>query len=1159
MPTCSDLLVGRNRPPAIAHTLRALVLAAAISGAVLCAQTVPAPPPPPAPPAAGPATEEETIVLNPFRVDASSDVGYVATSTLGGTRLKSELRDVASQIDVMTSEFLDDIGALTFDEALRYSLNIETNEENFTPGTDPNTNSIFGAGYGSRTRGLTRSNNTHDFFETNVPLDTYNTGKRFTLVSGSNAILFGAGFAGGTNDVSFDRPELRRFSGNTTVRVDSNGSLRTSLNLNQPLKRNVLGVRLAALRANEKDYRELVGAKTERLYASLLLQPSKRFTVRGWFESYDQRQRNAANTLVSDRVTPWLATATRPPFNNAGLTATNTAAQFNTAFNAQGADLAASAERFSNALAVVVFNPNLSQTQPVQVWTNTVTSRRPLDGTQDPSITDPAVYPRDAHVIGNALQRRWTAHTRGAVFEFNPLRDLFVEGGYNHEVFNTRNLSFIGAAEADLRIDLNRFLPDGVTPNPNLGRTYVEDEMAGSQWRNEREEKRLQAAYAFDFERSPGWRRWLGRHQVAVMYTDTSNMRVQHNNNNPRLVSDNTFAGITYPAGTSSANDTARNTRRLRARFYLDTPVSSSGTGVSHVRAPFDPWAGDTVVIGRDANGRDVVVNTGLDHPYGAQVRTSNGLKADEAWQYALQSRFWQDRLNLTFGVRSSRASFAPWVGQGGSTGRDARRFNAVTGRYEEPVQVGTTLVFASTGQAVGNAGFEPYSVMLARGGEHDSLDAPVSYRVSSRLKSVVLHPLGKNRFASLHYTESGSAFVADFTRKTPYGSEAQLDDGTTKEYGFSLRFLEDRLVLRVNWYESLNLGVSGGTGLTVPAPAAVGGASGMERTDLRWTAIHLEKSVQNYYLLKSGGVYETATTGARVLGGANNGIRSDSPFAYLQNDVLGWPSETAASGTYSLKYNIGSDRSARGQEYRLVANPTPGWSLSLSLAKNRTRNERIGTAWFAFLNYRIKDWVAAASDTNAPQRGGGTGPTQLHITAGTNTNETMLAYLRSAALGWFFLRESEGQSISQEVEWRSNVTTSYRFRSGWLKGFRVGGSVRYRGERTLGYRDRTLNASDFTDPLLSTPGLFPAGSSVTVADLAHPIKGGSVWNTDAVLGYSTSLFSRRVRWNINLNVRNVLDDDRLIPQNGLSAAGRPVVFQYPEPRVFLLTNSFDF
>lgn len=1138
-------------PHAPSRLLASLLLVVTSSGS-LAAQALP-----PAKPAASTTPEGETHILNPFTVDATTDVGYAATSTLGGTRLKSELRDVASQIDVMTAEFLDDIGALTLDEALRYSMNTEVSDENFVPGTDPNTSGVFSSAYGSRTRGLSRSNNTHDFFETNVPIDTYNTGKRFTLVSGSNAILFGAGFAGGTNDVAFDRPDVRKFSGTATLRADSNGSLRSSLNLNQPLIKNLLGLRVAGLKANEKDYREGVGSRTDRFYSSLILQPSRRFSVRGWYENYDSRQRNAANTLVADRVTPWLA-AGRPLFNNAGLNAASTAAQFNTAFNAQGAALASSAERLNNAAPTVTFSPDLTQPTPIRSWTNTVTSRRPLDGTQDPSITDPAIFPLDDSLVGNAMQRRWRATIRGVIFEANPWRDLFIEGGYNREQFDTRSLSFLSGNNTDLRVDLNRFLPDGVTPNPNLGRYYVEDDITGTQWRNHRIEQRLQVAYAHNFEKERGWRRWLGSHQGAIMYNGAENMRVQQNNNAPRIISDNTFEGLAYPAGTTAANDTTRASRRLRARFYLDTPENNSGRNQFVVRAPFNLWDNETVVLGRDAAGRDVVVNTGQSSPYGAQVGTSNGKKTEDSMQYGLQSSFLQGRLNITIGERFSNAGFAPWVGQGGASSRPPRRFNAATGTYEEPVRRGTDLVFGSTGQPVGNAGFEPWNVMLDRGGEHDSLEAAIRYKVTSRLKGVVLHPLGRNGIPSLHYTESSSAFVADFTRKSPTGAEAQLDDGTTKEYGLSLRFLEDRFVLRVNWYESVYLGVSGG-GVTVPAPTAVGGNSGQERADIRWTTIHIEKSVQNYNLLKSGGRYETSAIGSPVVGGSNNGIAADSPFRYLQDDVLGWPSEGTAGPSYNLKYNIGSDRIAKGVEYRLIANLTRGWAVSASAARNNTRSSRIAGEWFDVLAYRMKDWVAAASDTSVPQRAGGVGPTQLHFNTNTNLNESLLAYMRSAALGWFFLRESEGQAVAQEVEWRGNFTSSYRFQSGPLKGFRLGGSVRYRGDRILGYEDKTLAAADIKDPILSTPGLFPAGASITIADVTKPIMGGATWNTDAVLGYSTTLSSRRIRWGIALNVRNVLNDDKLIPQAGLSSTGVPVVFQYPEPRVFLLTNTFDF
>lgn len=1112
-----------------------------------------------APPAAKPATPatEETLVLSPFTVDATTDVGYAATSTLGGTRLKSELRDVASQIDVMTAEFLDDIGALTLDEALRYSMNTETSEENFTPGTDPNTNSVFSSAYGSRTRGLSRSNNTHDFFETNVPIDTYNTGKRFTLVSGSNAILFGAGFAGGTNDVSFDRPSPRRFTGNTTLRLDSNGSVRASVNLNQPIIRQVLALRVAGLKTDEEDYREGVGSKTERLYGSILFQPVRRFSVRGWYEEFDQRQRNAANTLVGDRVSPWLANG-RPLFNNAGITPASTVAQYNTAFNAQGAALAAAAERVTAAPATLVFGLDGTQPTAIRSWINTATTRRPLDGTQDPSITDPSILPPEQNVIGNALQRWWRSKIHGFIFEANPWRDLFIEGGYNREVFDTRSMSFISGNNTDLRVDVNRFLPDGVTPNPNLGRTYVEDDIGGSQWRNHRTERRLQVAFAHDFQQHRGWRRWLGAHQGAVMYTGAENLRAQQNNNAPRIISDNTFAGVTYPPGTTAANDATRNTRRLRNRFYLDTPVSDSGSGRRTVQAPFLLWGPQTVVVGQDSAGRDVVVHTGANPPYGAQMMTSNGRKTEDAMQWAVQSNFLQGRVNFTIGERFSNASFAPWVGQSGAESRPPRRYNAATGQYEEPVRSGNALSFASTGQPVGNAGFEPWEAMLDRGGKRDSLEAAIRYKVTSRLKGAVIHPLGRNGIPSLHYTESSSAFVADFTRKAPTGAEAQLDDGTTREYGVSLRLLEDKLVLRVNWYDSIYLGVSGG-GITVPAPRAVDGNSGQERTDIRWTAIHIEKSVQNYHLLKSGGRYETAAIGAPVVGGSNPGIAGDSPYRFFQDDVLSWPSEGTAGPSFNLKYNVGSDRLAKGVEYRLVANPLRGWSVSASLAKNNTRSARIAGDWFGVLSYRLKDWLAAANDTAVPQRAGGTGPTQLHFNTNANLNETLLAYIRSSALGWFFLRESEGQAVAQEVEWRGNFTSTYRFQSGPLRGLRLGGSVRYRGDRILGYQEKVVQASELTDPILSTPGLFPADAAIRINDVTKPILGGGTWSTDAVLGYSTNLLSRRVRWSVSLNVRNLLDDDKLIPQAGLSSSGVPVVFQYPEPRVFLLTNSFDF
>lgn len=52
--------------------------------------------------------EEERIELSPFQVTASEDMGYLATSTLAGTRIKSNIRDVGSTISIITKEFLED-------------------------------------------------------------------------------------------------------------------------------------------------------------------------------------------------------------------------------------------------------------------------------------------------------------------------------------------------------------------------------------------------------------------------------------------------------------------------------------------------------------------------------------------------------------------------------------------------------------------------------------------------------------------------------------------------------------------------------------------------------------------------------------------------------------------------------------------------------------------------------------------------------------------------------------------------------------------------------------------------------------------------------------------------------------------------------------------
>src|SRR5687768_3840696 len=61
--------------------------------------------------AATPQPAEESILLSPFTVEADSEKGYLATQTLSGTRLKTDLKDIGSSMTIFTEQLMDDLGA----------------------------------------------------------------------------------------------------------------------------------------------------------------------------------------------------------------------------------------------------------------------------------------------------------------------------------------------------------------------------------------------------------------------------------------------------------------------------------------------------------------------------------------------------------------------------------------------------------------------------------------------------------------------------------------------------------------------------------------------------------------------------------------------------------------------------------------------------------------------------------------------------------------------------------------------------------------------------------------------------------------------------------------------------------------------------------------
>lgn len=74
-----------------------------------------------------PAPIDEVITLDVFTV--KDDDGYRANNTLSGTRFNSSLMDLPKPVDVVTREFMEDIGARDITEALQYTAGITFNRE----------------------------------------------------------------------------------------------------------------------------------------------------------------------------------------------------------------------------------------------------------------------------------------------------------------------------------------------------------------------------------------------------------------------------------------------------------------------------------------------------------------------------------------------------------------------------------------------------------------------------------------------------------------------------------------------------------------------------------------------------------------------------------------------------------------------------------------------------------------------------------------------------------------------------------------------------------------------------------------------------------------------------------------------------------------------
>ncbi len=264
--------------------------------------------------AAAPETEE-TVRMSPFEVSTSRDVGYQATETLAGTRIRTNLADVGSAIQVLTKEFMQDIGATDSSTLLQYTTNAEVAGTRGTFGNMGNgtsvdeTTNLRAPSGAQRVRGLAAADNTRDFFVTDIPWDSYNV-DRIDIQRGPNQILFGLGSPAGIVNASLHNAEFHDF-GSVDIRTGSYGTFRSSLDLNQELVPNVLAIRVDGMWDNHKYEQRQAWQNDKRFYGALRFDPQLfrrrdfHTSIRVKFENGDISADRPRTTPPVDRITPW--------------------------------------------------------------------------------------------------------------------------------------------------------------------------------------------------------------------------------------------------------------------------------------------------------------------------------------------------------------------------------------------------------------------------------------------------------------------------------------------------------------------------------------------------------------------------------------------------------------------------------------------------------------------------------------------------------------------------------------------------------------------------------------------------------------------------------------------------------------------------------------
>lgn len=1091
--------------------------------------------------------DDAVFELSPFEVNTSEDSGYNAANTLAGSRIKTDLKDVASSISVVTKEFMDDVGASDAASLLTYTLGTEVGgaKGNFI-GVSASSGTQFtdtdgltrSPNFTNRIRGLAGADSTRDFFLSIIPWDSYIV-DRVDINRGSNSFLFGLGSAAGIINTNTINPIMNERETSLEFKYGRFGTYSAVLDHNQPILDNKLAIRTAFKYGDEQFMQRQAFIRDKRAFGAVDYQPFKYTKIKVKVETglIDSNRPDTRPPL--DQMSFWLKMG-QPIFHHPTSTWINQAPvapgyiDINEMGARKGRDpgtiywisgplmyWSESPEKWDASLWGIEgkgawFNEN---------WTNngggTYTKNgNPVAVGAMVSIPDAAEYYRMLHkgeVGGNSWttptvsdpqvfdfyenlmvgDNKWEAqrwNTVNAILEQTiPYLNIFVQAAFDRQEHDNSFVNTWNWKSLAYFPEVNSHLIDG-RENPNLNRPFLSSAGWAQAIEDERETMRLTVFKEFNLRDTLDnsvLGRLLGKHSITANYSDTTN-DLRSQGGRPEIISPDFWFANEWNSKSNNADPVRkRTTDGSRSLNYFSYVGDAINPGASPYDANIRPVAfsflKETTIPIRFFDVNYDNWRNGAGDLGEWATYTGDVLKGKEGDMSAIHSdwawRYSKEKIKSSSLVLQSTILDDAIVATLGWREDDYKSFRAPGSTQDEFVYTITEL---------------PDTPDLA------VKENTFAWGIVARLPEAWRHyaPFGLDY--SVFYNESDN-FSPMPPRVDILTNNLGPPKGVTEEYGFMINTVDNKFSLRTTFYETAE------TGATVNNQIYNG---------------QIWRGLENAILATIAGFNDNNPVKDEFV----SWLKSDDSAYWrnafdfqIQYDAGGMPTSVSKESKDGILMDT-RDTVSEGYEVEIVYNPLVNWRIAINFSNQEAMTTNSSRASLEFLQYLRRDLngpIGQISENLA-----GTLPLADRLTEFEN------GILRQVAMDDFPNTEIR--------ENRLNIITNYWFKGGPLKGVSIGGAIRWQDKVAIGN-------GYVLDPQLGE-----------IPDINNLYWGPSETNFDIWIGYGKKLMGGKVDWKIQLNVQNVGAGKELIPV-GTQPDGTIAVHRIAPPMIWTIRNTFKF